>query len=127
MHGGATGSCKDCHAVDKSWKSATVDHVKFFPLTGPHKVSCDKCHDAGNFKKYTCLNCHEHATRGIIREHQEEGIKDFGDCLRCHSIQIDGQRYGSRKTHEGIGGDDGEDGGGHGYKGSGKGKGGYDD
>lgn len=126
LHEGVTGSCKDCHALDKGWKSAAVDHVKYFPLTRSHKVPCAKCHDTGSFKKYTCLNCHEHSTRGIMREHQEEGIKDFGDCLRCHSMQIDGQQYGNRRTHEGIGGE-GEGGEGYSYKGSGKGKGGDDD
>ncbi len=55
------------------------------------------------------MNCHEHATRGIIREHREEGIRDFGDCLRCHSVYFNGTRYGTEKVRESMTDDDDDD------------------
>ena len=105
LHMGLSESCGDCHTT-KAWKPATYNHEKYFFLDEQHKVSCNKCHDTGSHKRYTCLNCHEHAGGKIDREHWEEGIKNYGDCLRCHQVNIGGRSYGKDKVHEGIVGDD---------------------
>ncbi|MDH4099550.1 MAG: cytochrome c3 family protein [Nitrospirota bacterium] len=107
LHVAAQGSCADCHGT-KAWKPSTYNHDKYFFLDKDHMVSCNKCHDTGSYKKYTCLNCHEHSTRGIISEHREEGIRNFGDCLRCHQVtmNVNGTRrqYGTPKVDEGFDG-----------------------
>ncbi|MDO8444663.1 MAG: hypothetical protein Q7T53_00925 [Deltaproteobacteria bacterium] len=107
---GAIGSCGDCHGT-KAWKPSTYNHDKYFFLDKDHKVTCIKCHDTRSYKKYTCMNCHEHSSRGIIAEHREEGIKgDIGRCLDCHRVNMGGRTYGTDKTGEGEGmGSDKED------------------
>lgn len=100
LHISAGQECKGCHTT-KAWKPSTYDHAKYFPLDKEHKVGCNKCHDGGIYKKYTCMNCHVHATRGIISEHREEGIRDYGDCLRCHRVYMKGRSYGTDRTGEG--------------------------
>lgn len=102
LHLGVSGSCGDCHTT-KGWKPSTYNHEKYFFLDRDHKVSCNKCHDTGSYKKYSCLNCHEHSGGKIDREHSEEGIKNYGDCLRCHQVNMGGRSYGTDKVHEGIG------------------------
>lgn len=102
LHLGVSGSCGDCHTT-KGWKPSTYNHEKYFFLDRDHKVSCNKCHDTGSYKKYTCMNCHEHSGGKIDREHSEEGIKNYGDCLRCHQVNMGGRSYGTDKVHEGIG------------------------
>lgn len=104
MHLAAIGTCGDCH-VTKAWKPSTYNHDKYFSFDKDHKVSCNKCHDTGSYKKYTCLNCHEHSGGKIDREHREEGIRNYGDCLRCHRVNINGRSYGNAKVHEGLGGE----------------------
>ncbi len=105
-----TLDCKSCHST-KKWKPATFDHDKHFPLTGDHAVSCNTCHPNGNYQQYTCLNCHEHNTAHIRHEHEEHGIHDYGDCLRCHRMKIDGKYYGNPREEydEGEDNDDDDD------------------
>lgn len=107
LHAAATGSCGECHNT-RAWKPSTYNHDRYFPLDEDHKVSCNKCHDSGSYKKYTCLNCHEHSGGKIEREHREEGITNYGDCLRCHSVTIKGTSYGKSKVHEGFGEEKGD-------------------
>jgi formate dehydrogenase maturation protein FdhE len=97
LHTVASGDCISCHNTLK-WKSATFAHDNYFPLTGDHYVSCETCHPDGNYKQYTCLNCHEHNTSHIRHEHEEHGIHNYGDCLRCHRFKINGKRYGIPKA-----------------------------
>jgi len=78
-----------------------LDHDRYFPLYKEHIGSCKKCHETPkNYKVYTCMNCHVHATRGIIKEHAEEGIRNYSDCLRCHRVYMKGRTYGTDKTGE---------------------------
>lgn len=100
LHAGAGGECRGCHTT-KAWKPATLDHDRYFPLDREHNVECGKCHETKSYKAYTCMNCHIHAGRGIIGEHAEEGIRDFGDCLRCHRVYMKGRTYGTDRTGEG--------------------------
>jgi hypothetical protein len=39
---------------------------------------------ANDYKKYTCYGCHEHTPAKIKREHLEEGIRNFDNCVECH-------------------------------------------
>jgi hypothetical protein len=39
---------------------------------------------ANDYKKYTCYGCHEHTPANIRREHVEEGIRNFDNCVECH-------------------------------------------
>jgi hypothetical protein len=45
--------------------------------------TCSTCHPNG-YTAYTCYSCHEHNQGEITKEHQEEGIGDFSNCMRCH-------------------------------------------
>ncbi|MFO0793996.1 MAG: hypothetical protein U0586_08020 [Candidatus Brocadiaceae bacterium] len=105
IHVSVSDDCRTCHSTNK-WKPATFDHDKYFPLTGDHDVSCNTCHENGDCQRYTCLNCHEHNTPHIRHEHEEHGIHDYGDCLRCHQMKIHGKVYGNPEA-EGV--DEGEE------------------
>jgi hypothetical protein len=85
-HRGEFGTdCASCHSA-ASWKHVTFDHT--FPLThGARRASaCVVCHQDAprSYRSYTCYGCHEHTPEDIRREHLEEGIRDFEDCMRCH-------------------------------------------
>jgi len=105
LHISAGRNCRSCHTT-KAWKPSTYDHIKFFPLEKEHKVACNKCHDTSSYKNYTCMNCHAHATRGIIEEHREEGVRNYGDCLRCHRVYMKGRSYGTGKVDDSMIDDD---------------------
>ncbi len=85
VHKGQFGTaCAECHTTT-AWKPAYLpEHT--FPLDHGSRtiLACDVCHDQGTFETYTCYNCHEHTPDKIRREHLEEGITDFQDCVRCH-------------------------------------------
>ncbi|MBE9536334.1 MAG: hypothetical protein IMF07_04060 [Proteobacteria bacterium] len=123
LHISASTDCKGCHTT-KAWKPATLDHDRYFPLDKDHKVACNKCHETKDYKVYTCMNCHIHATRGIINEHREEGIKNFADCLRCHRVYMKGRSYGTDKTGENESMMDDDD---HKYRRNGRDRGDHDD
>jgi hypothetical protein len=82
LHQQATGPCKQCHSMAK-WKPATFDHAKFFVLEDHHS-RCTACHRTSDYRSYTCYSCHEHAPEKIQREHWEEGIRNFDNCVKCH-------------------------------------------
>lgn len=102
LHEGISAECSTCHK-QTDWAAATIDHSRFFALTGPHGAACTSCHTTANdFSKFTCFNCHEHQETDLIRKHLEEGIRNIDNCVACH-----------RDTHteggegrEGDGGDD---------------------
>jgi hypothetical protein len=96
--------CAACHDTT-SWQGATLkDHR--FPLDhGARRASpCKTCHPGG-YKTYTCYGCHEHTPANIEREHREEGIRDFRDCVRCHPTG----REDEAEEHGGHGEDDDDD------------------
>jgi hypothetical protein len=100
-HGVGAGNCARCHAA-KAWKPSTFNHENAFPLRGAHHAACAKCHDTGDLARYSCLNCHEHSTARMDREHRGEGIRNYGDCLRCHRVTLQGKSYGTshgRREH----------------------------
>ncbi len=85
-HPGLFGStCADCHTTS-AWTPAQFSGPHPFPMNhGAHNNSpCQTCHP-DSLQTYTCYGCHEHTPAEIERKHREEGIRDFQDCVRCHS------------------------------------------
>lgn len=102
LHRQITGNCSQCHSQDK-WSPATFDHDKYFILDSDHNTRCATCHVRDDYKRYTCYGCHEHSLSGIRREHIEEGIRNFDNCVKCHrSANEDDIRRGEG----GVEGDD---------------------
>ena len=83
LHRQVQGNCGQCHATTV-WKPATFDHDRFFVLDRDHDTTCVTCHTGHDFKRYTCYGCHEHTPSNVRAEHEEEGIRDFENCVRCH-------------------------------------------
>jgi hypothetical protein len=76
-------TCESCHNTS-SWRPATFNQSHRFPFNhGGRSSSCRTCHP-NLLQRYTCYNCHEHNQSEINEEHSEEGISNFGDCMRCH-------------------------------------------
>lgn len=83
LHEKISGNCAQCHSLEK-WVPATFDHRQYFELDRDHNVQCVTCHVRNDYSRYTCYGCHEHTPAGIRREHIEEGIRDFDNCVECH-------------------------------------------
>lgn len=83
LHRQITGNCSQCHSQQK-WLPATFDHARYFILDRDHNAQCVTCHARNDYTRYTCYGCHEHTPQNIRREHIEEGIRDFRDCVQCH-------------------------------------------
>ena len=83
MHAQMKGNCAQCHTPN-AWKPATFEHSKFFELDGDHNASCVTCHVGNDNSRYTCYGCHEHTPSNIRSKHEEEGINDLKNCVRCH-------------------------------------------
>lgn len=98
LHQQITGNCSQCHTQQK-WVPATFDHDRYFVLDRDHNVKCATCHVRNDYSRYTCYGCHEHSAEKIRREHIEEGIRDFKDCVECHrsSNEYEGRGGGDRK------------------------------
>ena len=63
---------------------ATFDHDKYFELDRDHNAQLRDLSCAQRLQRYTCYGCHEHTPGNIRREHIEEGIRDFNNCVECH-------------------------------------------
>ena len=83
LHRKITGNCSQCHTQEK-WIPATFEHDRYFVLDRDHNVRCATCHLSDDYSRYTCYGCHEHTRAGIRREHIEEGIRNFDNCVKCH-------------------------------------------
>ncbi len=83
LHLKVAGDCQACHRQD-AWKPASFDHAQSFVLDRDHDAACSTCHKAQNYSSYTCYGCHEHTPANIRAEHEEEGIRDFENCVECH-------------------------------------------
>lgn len=83
FHANFTANCVECHSPDR-WKPATFDHSKFFKLDSNHNTVCANCHPGTDYNHYTCYGCHAHNPENVRREHAEEGIVNFENCVRCH-------------------------------------------
>jgi hypothetical protein len=91
--------CAQCHKAE-AWKPATFDHDKFFVLDKDHNATCATCHTTEDHSKYTCFGCHEHTPANVRRQHEEEGIRNFENCVRCHR-SADGEREGGGEGKRG--------------------------
>jgi len=83
LHRQITGNCSQCHGQNR-WVPATFDHDKFFVLDRHHTDRCVTCHVRNDYDRYTCYGCHEHSAASIRREHIEEGVDNYDDCVECH-------------------------------------------
>ena len=52
---------------------------------------------ANDYKRYTCYGCHEHSLEKIRKEHEEEGIKQFDQCVECHRSGDDDAAKGGER------------------------------
>jgi hypothetical protein len=87
-------ACSECHTTN-AWRPAPYNGSHTFPMDhGEKNNSCADCHQP-TLKEWTCYSCHDRGE--IASEHQEEGISDYGDCLRCHP---------TGREEEGEGGND---------------------
>lgn len=101
LHRQISGQCDACHS-QQAWKPATFEHDKFFVLDRDHDTRCVTCHIGNDYKRYTCYGCHEHTPAKIRAEHQEEGIRDFEDCVACHrDANEDSAKQAMRRSPEG--------------------------
>jgi hypothetical protein len=106
LHQQITANCSQCHTADK-WLPATFDHDKYFVLDRDHNAKCVTCHVRNDYSRYTCYGCHEHTPEKIRREHVEEGIRDYKNCVECHrsadehDIRMPGRSGNSEKRGRG--------------------------
>jgi hypothetical protein len=112
LHRRIAGGCDQCHS-QSAWVPATFAHDDYFRLDRDHDAACATCHPRNDYGRYTCYGCHEHTPAGIRREHVEEGIRDFRDCVECHrsANEHDIRMPGRRKGGEGEWGGEREGGG----------------
>lgn len=99
LHRQVKGSCAQCHRA-QAWKPASFAHDKLFVLDRDHDTACVTCHQADDYRRYTCYGCHEHTPANVLAEHREEGVTDLANCVRCHR---------SADENEGRGGGEGRE------------------
>lgn len=83
LHASMEAACTTCHTTER-WSPSTFDHDRYFVLDRDHNASCVTCHSDNDFGRYTCFGCHEHTPANVRREHEEEGIRNFENCVACH-------------------------------------------
>ncbi len=96
LHRQISGNCTQCHSQEK-WVPATFEHFKFFELDRDHTTQCATCHVRNDYSRYTCYGCHEHTPAKIRREHIEEGIRNFENCVECHRSADEHDIRGGRR------------------------------
>ena len=100
LHRQIQGNCGQCHEQQR-WKPATFDHDKLFLLDDDHNAKCVTCHVDSDYSRYTCYGCHEHTLANVRAEHEEEGIRNFSNCVECHrSADEEPRKNGSGKRRE---------------------------
>lgn len=85
-------SCQDCHNTS-AWRPASFNHDgPYFPIySGNHRgkwSSCADCHvNAGNYRVFECILCHEHANRADL-DGKHRGVSGYAyasaSCYQCH-------------------------------------------
>lgn len=105
LHQQISGNCQQCHTVEK-WTPATFAHDKLFRLDRDHNVRCAICHEANDYQRFTCYGCHEHTLENVRREHIEEGIRNFRNCVECHRSADEHEIAGRYRNGFGRGGED---------------------
>lgn len=102
LHRQVRGQCGQCHQPGR-WKPASFEHDRYFALDSDHDVGCNVCHTGDGYRSYSCFGCHEHGREEIRAKHEEEGIRDFADCARCHRSardEAEGEGDGARGERE---------------------------
>jgi hypothetical protein len=93
-------ACARCHSPPR-WKPSTFNHDRLFLLDRDHDAPCATCHTNNDFSRYTCFGCHEHTPANVRAEHEEEGIRQFDDCVSCHrSAHGEARERGQRHERE---------------------------
>jgi hypothetical protein len=105
LHQQISGNCAQCHSQQK-WTPATFEHSKYFVLDRDHSTTCVSCHVRNDYSRYTCYGCHEHTPTNIRREHIEEGIRQFDNCVECHRSADEDDIRGGGKGDRGEREDD---------------------
>ena len=83
LHQKINGNCGQCH-TQEAWLPATFEHDNYFRFDRDHNTECVTCHINNDYSNYTCYGCHEHSRSKIRKEHMEEGIRDYENCVECH-------------------------------------------
>jgi len=83
LHEQSETTCRKCHGFDR-WTPASFDHDEYFVFDRDHNAKCTVCHTTKDYSEFTCYGCHEHSPKNVRKEHVEEGISDYEDCVRCH-------------------------------------------
>jgi hypothetical protein len=96
LHAQIQGNCAQCHPPT-AWKPATFDHSKLFVLNEDHNATCITCHTGNDYSRYTCYGGHEHTPSNILRKHEEKGISDLANCVKCHRSAHGEKEGGGRK------------------------------
>ncbi len=103
LHRELSVGCTQCHRT-AAWKPATFEHEKFFLLDRDHNATCVTCHKVStDYRQYTCYGCHEHTPANVRREHEEEGIQNIDNCVRCHRSAGGERKHGGdgeRREHD---------------------------
>lgn len=86
--------CDACHTIDPGWSAAnfTQHDSEYFPIfSGKHNGEwndCIECHTTpGDFKAFSCTDCHEHNDAGkLANKHDEVSDYSFSSdaCYSCH-------------------------------------------
>ena len=86
-------SCTDCHTTDVGWMPAEyAQHDPLFPIySGRHEGEwndCVDCHTSqGNFRAFSCVDCHEHDNPSEMADKHDE-VADYvyesNACYACH-------------------------------------------
>jgi hypothetical protein len=86
-------SCTQCHTTNPGWKPADFQShdAQYFPIySGKHQGewnACTECHtQSGNFKVFSCIDCHEHNKTDMDDEHSGVGGYSYNSlaCYQCH-------------------------------------------
>lgn len=86
-------TCAVCHTTNPGWKPADFQShdAQYFPIySGKHQGewnACTECHtQSGNFKVFSCIDCHEHNKTDMDDEHSGVGGYSYNSlaCYQCH-------------------------------------------
>jgi hypothetical protein len=90
-HTGFPRTCETCHTTSSFEGAFFPQHDQFFPIfSGSHRGAWDSCSDchpnAGNFRSFTCISCHEHNREEMDDEHDDVRNYRYEStaCLSCH-------------------------------------------
>ena len=84
LHRQVGDDCGSCHGFE-AWTPATFEHEKYFRFDRHHPRQRLSCRAIPTHSIATPVTGATSIRSGsIAREHREEGIADFEDCVECH-------------------------------------------